>query len=172
MPELIFLWFANSSTLATVAAILAGLAVALYLCNAVRLTVIDFRSHLLPNRILGPWFIATAVLLGAAALLAGEPGILLRMLLGAVILFAAYLVLHLIMPAGMGLGDVKLAAVLGLYLGFVSYAHLLWATALAFIIGALFSLVLLAARKATLRSAVAFGPFMLVGAGVALAVAG
>lgn len=171
MPQLIFQWFASAPVLATVAGILLALALALYLYNAVRLTVIDFRTHLLPNRILGPWFIASALLLGAAALLAGEPMIVLRMVLGSVILFVGYLILHLIAPAGMGLGDVKLAAVLGLYLGFVSYTHLLWATALAFIIGALWSVVLLLARKATLRSSVAFGPFMLAGTAVALAVA-
>ena len=85
---------------------------------------------------------------------------------------AGNLVLHLIAPAGMGLGDVKLAAVLGLYLGFLSYTHLLWATAFAFIIGALWSVVLLLARKVTLRSSVAFGPFMLAGGALALAVAG
>ncbi|MDO2933229.1 A24 family peptidase [Paeniglutamicibacter sulfureus] len=172
MPQLILQWFAADPALATVAGILATLALALYLFNAVRLTIIDFKSHLLPNRILGPWFIAALALLGAAALLAGEPMILLRMVLGAVILFAGYLVLHLIAPAGMGLGDVKLAAVLGLYLGFLSYTHLLWATAFAFIIGALWSMVLLLARKVTLRSSVAFGPFMLAGAALALAVAG
>ncbi|MDQ0092598.1 prepilin peptidase [Paeniglutamicibacter psychrophenolicus] len=172
MPQLILHWFASPPALSAVAGILAALALALYLYNAVRLTVIDFRSHLLPNRILGPWFIAALVLLGAAALLAGEPMTLLRMVLGAVILFAGYLLLHLIAPAGMGLGDVKLAAVLGLYLGFLSYGHLLWATAFAFIVGALWSIALLLTRKVTLRSSVAFGPFMLVGAAVALAVAG
>ena len=97
---------------------------------------------------------------------------LLRTLLGGVILFVGYLVLHLIAPAGMGLGDVKLAAVLGLYLGFVSYTHLLMATALAFILGALWSGALLLTRKVTMRSSVAFGPFMLLGAAISLAVAG
>lgn len=152
-----------------VAGILAACAAVLFVVNAVRLTHIDFHTHLLPNRILWPWFLATVGLLGAATLLAGEPAMLLRTLLGGIVLFAGYLVLHLIAPGGMGLGDVKLAAVLGLYLGFVSYTHLLMATALAFVLGALWSAVLLLVRKVTLRSKVAFGPFMLLGAAISLA---
>lgn len=94
---------------------------------------------------------------------------LLRTLFGGAILFGAYLMLHLAVPAGMGLGDVKLAAVLGLYLGFMSWSHLLMATVLAFILGAVWSALLLITRRATLRTSVAFGPFMLLGAAVALA---
>lgn len=172
MLHLLMHWFTAGSIPTLVAAVLAAAAMLLFLANAVRLSIIDFRSHLLPNRILGPWFISAAVLLGAAAVLAGEPTLLLRMVLGAVILFTGYLLLHLAVPAGMGLGDVKLAAVLGLYLGFVSYPHLFWATALAFMIGALFSLVLILARRASSRTAVAFGPFMLAGAAIALGMTG
>lgn len=172
MPQQILQWFAASTPGASVAALMAALALVLYLINAVRLSIIDFRSHLLPNRILGPWFAVALVLLGTAALFAAEPAIILRMLLGAGILFATYLLLHLIVPAGMGLGDVKLAAVLGLYLGFLSLTHLFWGTAMAFMLGALWSLGLLFVRRVTLRSTVAFGPFMLVGGAVALIVAG
>ncbi|WP_370630949.1 prepilin peptidase [Paeniglutamicibacter sp. Y32M11] len=135
MPQQILQWFAASTPGASVAALMAALALVLYLINAVRLSIIDFRSHLLPNRILGPWFAVALVLLGTAALFAAEPAIILRMLLGAGILFATYLLLHLIVPAGMGLGDVKLAAVLGLYLGFLSLTHLFWGTAVAFMLG-------------------------------------
>lgn len=172
MPVQIWGWLTTQSPMTVAAGILAACAVLLFVVNAVRLTAIDFRSHLLPNRILWPWFLAAAVLLGASALLAGDPAMLLRTLLGGVVLFAGYLVLHLIAPAGMGLGDVKLAAVLGLYLGFVSYSHLLMATALAFILGALWAGALLLTRKMTMRSSVAFGPFMLLGAAISLAVAG
>lgn len=172
MPQLIVQWIWVPDARSVLAGILVALALGLYLYNAGRLSVIDIRSHLLPNRILAPWFIGALALLGAGALVAGEPRMLLRAVLGSVILFAAYLLLHLLAPSGMGLGDVKLAAVLGLYLGFVSYMHLLWATVLAFIIGALVTVVLLMARKLTLRSNVAFGPFMLVGAAIALSLAG
>ncbi|MGL3806289.1 prepilin peptidase [Paeniglutamicibacter sp. R2-26] len=170
MPVQIWGWLTMQSQLSIAAGILSALAALLFMVNAVRLSAIDVRSHRLPNRILWPWFLSAVVLLGAAALLAGDPAMLLRTLLGGVVLCAGYLVLHLIAPAGMGLGDVKLAAVLGLYLGFVSYSHLLMATALAFILGALWSSVLLLARRATLRSSVAFGPFMLLGAAFSLAV--
>ncbi|GAA5227724.1 hypothetical protein GCM10025778_22570 [Paeniglutamicibacter antarcticus] len=172
MPQLLVQWIAGADARSLVAGILLALALGLYLYNAGRLAVIDVRSHLLPNRILAPWSGAALVLLGAAALLAGEPRVLLRAVTGSAILFGAYLLLHLLAPSGMGLGDVKLAAVLGLYLGFVSYMHLLWASVLAFVIGALWTAVLLIARRLTLRSSVAFGPFMLVGAATALAIPG
>lgn len=170
MAQLIVQWISGAGARSLIAGILLMLSLALYLYNAGRLGIIDARSHLLPNRILAPWFVGALVLLAAGALLAGEPRTLLRAVLGSVILFAAYLLLHLVAPSGMGLGDVKLAAVLGLYLGFVSYVHLLWATVLAFVIGALWTAVLLIARRLTLRSSVAFGPFMLIGAATALAI--
>lgn len=171
MPIQIWGWL-NAQGMATVfAGILAGCAVLLFLINAVRLATIDVRTHRLPNRIMGPWFLATLGLLGGASLLAGEPGLLVRMLLGGALLFAGYLALHLAAPGGMGMGDVKLAAIIGLYLGFMSWSHLLMATMVAFIAGAAWSSLLLVTKRATLRTSVAFGPFMLLGAAVSLAFA-
>lgn len=169
MPVQIWGWLTTSSAAEVIAGILAACAALLFIVNAIRLAAIDARTHLLPNKIVWPWFLVAAGLLGAAALVAGEPAMLLRTLFGGAILFGAYLMLHLAVPAGMGLGDVKLAAVLGLYLGFMSWSHLLMATVLAFILGAVWSALLLITRRATLRTSVAFGPFMLLGAAVALA---
>lgn len=171
MPIQIWGWLTGQGAATVAAGVLAGCAAVLFLLNAVRLAAIDAREHLLPNRILWPWFLWTLGLLGAASLLAGQPAMLLRTVLGGALLGSGYLLLHLAAPGGMGLGDVKLAVVLGLYLGFVSYSHLLMATVLAFIAGAAWASVLLLTRKATLRTSVAFGPFMLLGAAVSLAFA-
>ena len=168
MPEQIWGWFTAAHILDLLAGILAGTALVLFVINGIRLSVIDLRARLLPNSIMWPWFVSTLALLGAAALCAREPTLILRSVSGAAVLFAGYLLVHYAVPGGMGMGDVKLAAVLGLYLGFVSWMHLLIATMLAFFLGSVVSAVLLIRRRLTLRSSVAFGPYMLSGAAMAL----
>lgn len=148
------------------------LALLMFVVNGARLAWIDARSHLLPNRIILPWYPMAFVLLGLSAALAGQWDSLLRLVLAAAALFAFYLLLHLIQPSGMGLGDVKLAGVLGMYLGYLGWEHLLLATMATFVLGALFGLLLMALRRATRKSSLAFGPFMVIGAAAALLVAG
>ncbi len=89
-------------------------------------------------------------------------------LAGGAILFTLYLVIVLAYPRGMGLGDVKLAGVIGLYLGWLGWGQLAVGAFSAFLLGASFSLVLVAARRANRRTAIPFGPFMLAGAWVGM----
>ena len=159
---------------------LAALACLYFLVLAVRLTVIDVRHHLLPNRIVFPAYPVSGILLLGAALLAamnghgggtsaalfGVPG--LRVLAGAAALWLFYFLLRAVYPAGMGFGDVKLAGVLGLYLGFLGWGHLFAATFAAFLFGGLWGVALLASRRGTLKSDIPFGPFMLAGAAAAM----
>ncbi|TFD18736.1 A24 family peptidase [Cryobacterium sp. TMS1-13-1] len=131
---------------------------------SVALAMIDLDTHTLPNKILLPVYPVGAVLLTAAALVAGEPGRLLSALIGAAALFGLYLALALISPGGMGLGDVKLAGVLGLYLGWLGWAPLIVGAFGAFLLGGLFGIGLLVTRKAGRRSSIPFGPWMLLAA--------
>jgi leader peptidase (prepilin peptidase)/N-methyltransferase len=137
---------------------------------AARLAVIDIRSHLLPNRIVLPSYWAAVPLTLAAVLAAGnfDAGAAVRVLGGGAVLWLVYFVLRVVYPAGMGFGDVKLAGVLGLYLGFLSWQHLFWGTAAAFLLGGLYGLGLIVTRRGTAKSAIPFGPFMLVGTAIAL----
>ncbi|MHC5558552.1 prepilin peptidase [Kocuria sp. U4B] len=137
---------------------------------AVVLTVIDLRHHLLPNAVVLPALGIGFVLLACAA--AGEDawGALVRAVLGAIVLFVLYLVLALISPAGLGMGDVKLAAVLGLFLGYQGWGALFVGALLASVIGAVVGLAVLASRCGGLRSDVPFGPSMLAGALLAVVV--
>jgi leader peptidase (prepilin peptidase)/N-methyltransferase len=161
-------------------------ACAYFAVMAARLTVIDVRHHLLPNRIVFPSYaVAGALLLGAvvslamsaqgsgsvpggAAQLFGVPA--LRILAGGAVLWLFYFVLRLVYPPGMGFGDVKLAGVLGMYLGSLGWAHVFAGTFAAFLLGGLWSIGLLASRRGTLKSAIPFGPFMLAGAAAAMVV--
>jgi leader peptidase (prepilin peptidase)/N-methyltransferase len=159
-------------------------ACAYFAVMAVRLTVIDVRHHLLPNRIVFPSYaVAGVLLLGAAASQAflgvapaatpgggaglfGVPG--LRVVAGGGALWLFYFLLRAVYPPGMGFGDVKLAGVLGMYLGFLGWPHVVAGTAAAFVFGGLWSLGLLAARRGTLKSSIPFGPFMLAGSAAAM----
>ncbi|CEA07459.1 Type IV leader peptidase family protein [Arthrobacter saudimassiliensis] len=147
---------------------LLAAALGLFAVLAVLLCAEDLRSHRLPNRLVLPAYPAATVLLGGAAAAAGEAGRTVAMLAGAAVLWLGYFLLRLISPAGLGYGDVKLAGVLGLYLGFLGWSHVLAGTMAAFLIGGLWAGLLVAFRRATLKSAIAFGPCMLLGAAVAM----
>lgn len=129
---------------------------------------VDLRRHLLPDRFTVPALGSGAVLLAAAALVSGGGSEYARAWACAGALLTFYLVLVLIYPAGLGLGDVKLAAALGLYLGWLSWGAPIVGTFAGFVVGAFVSIVLLATGRANRRSAVPFGPSMLVGALVAV----
>jgi leader peptidase (prepilin peptidase) / N-methyltransferase len=136
--------------------------------SGVLLAIIDLRHRLLPNRIVVPSIGIGAGLLAAAALADQDGTALLRAALGAVVLFAVFLVLALIAPTGLGMGDVKLAALLGLFLGWVSWGAVLVAAAASFVVQAALALVLLATRRIGLKGHLPFGPAMLLGTLLAL----
>jgi len=143
-------------------------AVLYYVAMAARLTAIDIRHQLLPNRIVFPSAAIAGVLLLLAALFMHDGGTALRTILAAVVSWAVYVVLRLISPSSMGYGDVKLAFVLGLYLGFVGWPALFWGTFLAFVFGGLWGLGLIISRRGGRKTQIPFGPFMLAGALVAM----
>jgi leader peptidase (prepilin peptidase)/N-methyltransferase len=135
------------------------------------LVVIDARTHRLPNRIVLPTLGALIVLVVVEALATGDSGRMLRALLGALVLGAFYAVMHLASRQGMGGGDVKLAAVIGLVLAWHGWWTLLLGSAAAFLLGALFALVLMILRRANRSTRIAFGPWMILGAILAIAAA-
>lgn len=128
------------------------------------LAVIDLDVHRLPNVLTLPAYPIGVTLLGVAALAAGTWAPLVRALAGMAILFALYFLLVLIYPAGMGWGDVKLAGVLGLHLGWLGWAELAVGGWLGFLGGGLVGLLLMVLGKAGRKTALPFGPYMLLGA--------
>lgn len=139
----------------------------LYLAAAsMALALIDLDTHTLPNRIVLPSYAVGIALLSAAGLLNGDTRALVRAGIGMAVLWVAYFAMALVYPDGMGLGDVKLAGVLGLFLGYLSWSALITGAFAAFILGGAFSLALLLLRKANRKSGIPFGPWMLTGAWV------
>lgn len=137
---------------------------------AVLLAAIDLRHLLLPDRVVLPSLGIGAGLLAVAAAGTGQWDGLLRAGLGAVSLFAAFLVLALISPRSLGMGDVKLAGLIGLFLGWLGWPVLALGAAAGFVVQALVALVLLAGRRVGRRAELPFGPAMLLGAILAVVV--
>lgn len=133
----------------------------------VALAVIDLRSHRLPNVLVLPSYPVLLALLTGASAVTGDWSALVRALVAGAASLTMYLLLWLAYPAGMGFGDVKLAGLLGIALGYLSWSALAIGTFAAFVVGGTCGVVLLAATHRSRRTAIAFGPFMVVGVWVA-----
>jgi leader peptidase (prepilin peptidase)/N-methyltransferase len=138
----------------------------------VALTLIDLDVKRLPNAIVLPSYPVAAVLLGLAAIVEHDPGSFLRALLGMTALFGFYFLLAFVYPAGMGFGDVKLAGVLGLYLGYLGWGEVITGGFLGFLFGGIVGVALMALRRAGRKSQIPFGPYMLAGALAAILAGG
>ena len=131
---------------------------------AVPLAFTDLAVHRLPDPLTATAFTGTLALLTAGALAGHQPGHLARAAIGAAALAGFYLALCLIRPGEMGLGDAKLAASLGLVLGWTSWQALLTGTFLGLALAAVCGGALIAAHRASRTSQLPLGAFMLAGA--------
>ncbi|UDF14681.1 prepilin peptidase [Antiquaquibacter oligotrophicus] len=164
-----FVFFPTATTALGVASDVVVLVAFLALAAvSVSLALIDLDTSTLPNRIVVPALVTIAVLLAVAAALRGDPGAIIRALVGGAALFLFYLALALVSRGGMGMGDVKLAALLGLATAWVGWPALVVGAFAAFVLGGVFALVLLIARRVGRRSSVPFGPWMLAGAWIGI----
>lgn len=146
------------------------LLVASWACLA--LAAIDLDVHRLPDRITGPTLVWLVLGFAVAALVGAGWVPWLRMLGAGLGAGALYLALSLVSLArgssGLGLGDVKLAVVLGAALGWFGFESLIMGLYAGFIIGGAWAIVLLVGRRVKLSGRLAFGPPMMLGALVAL----
>ena len=129
------------------------------------LIVIDVRSHRLPNRLVLPGYLVAAVTLVAVSVSTGA------LPLASLIATAAYVLFlfALSFAGGMGMGDVKLAGVLGAAAGLIGPSAAILSPLLAFGLGGLASAVVLVTRRGTRATRIPFGPFMLAGFWIAVA---
>jgi leader peptidase (prepilin peptidase) / N-methyltransferase len=134
----------------------------------IALAVIDWDTRRLPNALTLPSYAVGIALLAGAAAIDGSWSMLLRAALGMVALFGLYFALAFVYPAGMGFGDVKLAGLLGLYLGWLGWGTWCVGAFAGFLLGAIGGGVVIATRRGGRKTAIPFGPFMLAGALVAI----
>ena len=135
---------------------------------AVALALIDIDTKRLPNAIVLPSYAVAGTLLTVAAAASGEWDQLLRAGLGGAVMYAFYFVLAVAKPGAMGFGDVKLAGVLGLYLGWLGWSVLVVGLFLGFLFGGALGALLMVVGRASRKSKIPYGPFMLLGAFVAV----
>lgn len=133
---------------------------------SIALALIDLDVSRLPNTIVLPSVPVFSALAGAAALLDGEPWPLVRGLAGGAALALFYGALRLLWRGGMGMGDVKLAALLGVAMAWLGWGALVVGGFAAFLLGGVFGVLLMVAGRAGRRSRIPFGPWMILGAWV------
>jgi leader peptidase (prepilin peptidase)/N-methyltransferase len=134
------------------------------------LAFVDVAVKRLPDPYTLPSYLIGPALLGVAALAGAGPVRLGHAVIGLAVMWALYAVQHLFAPGAIGWGDVKLSGVLGLYLGWLG-APAWWLGVLAgFVLGGLYAVGLLITRRASRKSEIPFGPFMLAGALVGILV--
>lgn len=147
---------------------IVGAAHCVLVAGLVALTAIDLRTKRLPREITYTTIVIGAPLLTIAAFVVDEPRRITTALLGAVIATAVMLALYLISRGGLGDGDVRLSPLLGLYLGWSNPGLALVGLFFGFIIGSVVGVVLMITGRAGRRTALPFGPFLAVGALVAV----
>jgi leader peptidase (prepilin peptidase)/N-methyltransferase len=104
------------------------------------------------------------VLFGAASVVSGDFSALVRAVIAMAALAIAYFLMAIVYPGGMGMGDVKLAGLLGIYLGWVGWGPLIVGALAAFVLGGIFGIILMLVGRATRKTGIPFGPWMLAGA--------
>ena len=139
-----------------------------FFASLVAVSAIDLEHHIIPNRIVYPTIFVSVPLLAAAGALSGDWHRFGQALLGATLAWLALFAIHLVSPGGMGFGDVRLAFVLGLFLGWLGLSKVLTGLFLGFFLGAVIGVVLIAFRIRTRKDHIPFGPFLAAGAVVAV----
>lgn len=130
----------------------------------VALSGIDLDHHVLPSRIIYP---AVGASLGLLAIASGADHAWHRYedaVIGGLVAFAALFLIHVVVPRGMGFGDVRLSGLIGLNLGWLGLAHVPVALFVGFLLGAVVGVGLIATGLASRKSRVPFGPFLAAGA--------
>jgi leader peptidase (prepilin peptidase) / N-methyltransferase len=131
---------------------------------ATPLVIIDIELHRLPDRLVLPAAVSALVLLAVAASVQSDWHSYLRAVEGGAAVFAVLFAIAFAAPSSFGFGDVKLGAILGAYLGWVGWLEVFYGIFAGFVVGTVVALGLLALGRAGRKSAIPFGPMLIVGA--------
>lgn len=139
-----------------------------FVAACIALFMIDIDLRKIPNAIVFPSWAVVGLGLAVTGMVQGEWDNVLRAGLAALAMGVAYFTLALLYPAGMGMGDVKLAVLLGMVLGWYGWPQVLVGFFAGFLFGAVWGLGLILIRRGGRKTAVPFAPFMILGAVFAL----
>jgi leader peptidase (prepilin peptidase) / N-methyltransferase len=141
----------------------SGLPAWIYLCViGVGLSFIDWRTKLLPFRLVAPSYVVVGASLLIAALATTDWESLTRAAIGWAVTFGVFALMWLVYPKGLGYGDVRLSGVLGMALAWQGWTQLVVGLYAAFLLGGIVGGIL-AALKVVDRKGYPFGPFLLFG---------
>lgn len=146
---------------------MTGIVYAVFVGGSGALAVIDARTKRLPNRIVFPLYVLGVAGLSLASAIGHEWPRLVVAVVSAAVLYGIFWLFWFFGP--MGFGDVKLAGVLGLFLGWVSLPVVFAGLLLGMLAASFTALALLALRRANRKTELAYGPFLIAGSWVALA---
>ncbi len=127
------------------------------------ISAVDLERYIVPNRILYPALFVAAPLLVVAAAAGGEWSSLWGAALGGALAWGLLFAIHMASPRGMGFGDVRLAGLVGMLLGWLSIGHVLLGLFLGFLTAAVVGVALILTGTRGRRDKVPFGPFLALG---------
>ena len=134
----------------------------------VALSAVDLERYLIPNRILYPALFLSAALLVGAAAVDGAWTDLRDAAIGGAVAWSLLFLIHLVSPRGMGFGDVRLAGLIGLHLGWLSVGHVFVGLFAGFAVAAVAGVALIATGVRSRKDRIPFGPFLAAGGLVAV----
>ena len=137
----------------------------------VPLSMMDIISRRLPNVLTSALFVLSAIIISISGIVDHASSRVISSFIDSLVLSISFLIVSFATRGGMGMGDVKLSAGIGLIAGFYGTQTLFLSTFLSFILGALVGVALLLRRKGNLKTTLPFGPFMIIGQLVAMWVA-
>jgi len=132
------------------------------------ITVVDLRWYLIPNRVIYPALLACTTLLAVAAVGEGDIRRLGSAFVGMAGAWLFFFIVWVAYPKGMGFGDVRLSALIGLMAGWIGFVYVVEAVLLGLVLGATTGVLLLVLRFRGRRDAIPFGPFLAGGAALAV----
>ena len=144
----------------------------LFAASLIALSAIDLETFRLPNKILLATLYGGIPLLVLASATDHRWHDFGQAILGAGVAFGLLLIVHLVSPRGMGMGDVKLCFVLGLFLGYLSIGRVFVGLFLGFVLGSVIGIALLATGIRSRKDHIPFGPFLAAGAMLSVLVGG
>ena len=136
----------------------------LFMAFLLAVTVVDLEHFIVPNRIVYPTLGLSVILLAVAAAADHHWNLLARSAIGGAIGFVALGVIHVIQPRGMGFGDVRMAGIIGIYLGWLGLPQLAVGLFLAFLLAGVIGVGLVVFGGRGAKTRVPFAPFLAAGA--------